>query len=177
MRKRRSNRCSQLTRSNQAVVMFAFSRIQQDWRTWWYRSMSLRTAMKLVAAGDAEELLIETENGPTVFFRETTPPGPMLNAERNCYQSPTTLTVATMNAVAIAEPGVRLTRAEKAHVDKFKVWPLIGDTKAVAIRPRMTDSERSSAQKLMTRPSTAGHCRSERREVRVLRNDPRPLAA
>lgn len=63
--------------------------------------------------------------------------------------TPATLTFSTMKAVAIAQPMVRLSRYERNQVKKFKVWGLIGDTKAVAVRPRMSESELAEARKLL----------------------------
>lgn len=97
--------------------------------------------------------------------------------------SPSTLTVSTMAAVAIAEPGVRLSRAERAHVAKFRVWALIGDSKAVAVRPRMTEREFSVAARLLTRkpqPKTFGadgSSRQQRHDVRTWHSNPMQIAA
>jgi hypothetical protein len=70
--------------------------------------------------------------------------------------TPATLTFSTMKAIASAvkpanrsEPRVRLSRYERDQVRKFKVWPLIGDTKAVAVRPRMSEREAAEATKLL----------------------------
>jgi hypothetical protein len=63
--------------------------------------------------------------------------------------TPATLTFSTMKAVAVAEPKVRLSRYELSQVRKFKVWPLVGDTRAVAVRPKMSDRERAAAMKLL----------------------------
>ena len=67
--------------------------------------------------------------------------------ERDITQA--TLTFATMCAVAADQPGVRLTRSERCHVEKFVMWPLTGDTKAVAVRPRITDLERARAEHMI----------------------------
>jgi hypothetical protein len=63
--------------------------------------------------------------------------------------TPATLTFATMKAVAAAGPKVRLSRYERDQVKKFRVWGLIGDTRAVAVRPRMSASEIVAARKLL----------------------------
>lgn len=185
-RKRRSNRCVQPDRPNQTVVMFAFTRdLVANWQRWWYRSVSLREAERMVERGLAEALLIVTDNGPTRFFRETVAPALTPEQTRNLYRSPTTLTLATIKAVSIAEPGTRLSRAERAQVEKFMVWPLVGDRRNLAaVRPRMSAADRQRATNLLQqglRPATAGHCcRPARHDVRTWygeAGDPAPVAA
>ena len=63
--------------------------------------------------------------------------------------SPATLTMGTMNAVAKEAIGGRMSQRERDQVVKFRVWPLIGDTKAVAVRPPMTAIERHFAEQLL----------------------------
>lgn len=63
--------------------------------------------------------------------------------------TPATLTFATMNAVAVAQPKVRLSRYQRDQVRKFKVWGLVGDTRAVAVRPRLSERERREAERLL----------------------------
>jgi hypothetical protein len=66
--------------------------------------------------------------------------------------SPASLTFGTMQAVAAAvgKPSdVRLSRGELRHKEKFMAWPLIGDPKAVAVRPRIYDHERAAAEKML----------------------------
>jgi hypothetical protein len=40
-------------------------------------------------------------------------------------------------------------RQEESLRNKFMVWPLIGDTKAVAVRPRISAEDRRRAEKLL----------------------------
>lgn len=38
---------------------------------------------------------------------------------------------------------------ERALIEKFQVWALVGDTKAVCVRPRISEEERRRAEKLL----------------------------
>ena len=78
-----------------------------------------------------------------------------LNPNRVHRPSPTTLTKSTMDAVAVNQPNVRLTRGERMQVAKVILWPYIGDTKAPAVRPRVSESHRLAAERLMRRLKVA----------------------
>lgn len=156
-------RCRSRVRSRGKVVLNAYSRMvpyfayaqtTDKWREWTFRTKSQRQAEALVAAGEAE-IVTRMVDGVVrvVGYRALTP----TSWER---PSPATLTFGTMCAVGnqdaegkddIAERH-RLTRRERAEIVKFKVWPLIGDTKAVAVRPRISAAERREAEKLLRRP-------------------------
>lgn len=172
-RKRRSNRPSQPAQPNHYVMVFAYWRVAHDRRTWWYRSLPLREVQKMVERREAIEVEIETDNGSAVAYQEVWTPGMQSDADngRKIYRSPATLTLATMNAIAVAEPHVKLTRAEQAQVEKFTVWPLIGDTKAVAVRPRMSDEQRRAAEKLLGAKLQHPQTENSRRRIDVLRNE------
>ena len=77
------------------------------------------------------------------------------NENRFLKPSPTTLTKSTMDAVAIDQRGVRLSRSQRDNVEKFRVWAFIGDTKAVAVRPRTSLAEQRVAQHLLGCPVAA----------------------
>lgn len=144
-----------LTPYTKMVAYFAYSQATEKWRDWTFRTISQRQAEILLAAGEAR-LITRMLNGvvQVVGYRATKP----TSWER---ESPATLTYATMIAVGNdtdkvpSDPRYRQTRRERAEVTKFRVWPLIGDTKAVAVRPRISEEEMKLAQTLLARP-----CRS-----------------
>ena len=80
--------------------------------------------------------------------------------------SPTTLTKATIDAVSTfaygRQGGSKPTRREYDHILKFKCWPIIGDQRAVAVRPRITDDERVMAEGLMGQHGTQRQRECER---------------
>jgi hypothetical protein len=135
------------------VAYFSYSQSTEKWKDWTFRTISQRQAENLVAAGEARPIT-RMRDGivQVVGFRATKP----TSWER---ESPATLTYATMVAVGNdgggvpADPRYRQTRREREEVTKFRVWALIGDTKAVAVRPRITEAERELAEKLL-KPST-----------------------
>lgn len=172
-RKRRSNRSAQPTQPNHYVMVFAYWRIAHDRRTWWYRSLPLREVQKLIDRREVIQVEVETDDGPSIAYQERWTPGMSSDADngRKIYRSPATLTLATMNAIAVSEPGVRLTRAEQAQVEKFTVWPLIGDTKAAAVRPRISDEQRRQAETLLGLDRKKPQRDEHRSRVGVLRSE------
>jgi hypothetical protein len=128
------------------VAYFAYTQLTDKWREWTFRSLSQRQAEVLVAAGEAIAIT-RLEDGAVriVGYRALKP----TSWER---PSPATLTYATMVAVGNNQLQAKLTRRERDEILKFKVWPLIGDTKAVCVRPRISDAERRVAEKLLERP-------------------------
>lgn len=77
--------------------------------------------------------------------------------ERQRAESPTpcTLDMRVMKAVSgegLAGPHVMedtCVGAERTLAEKFMVWPLVGDTKAVAVRPRISGEDRRRAENLL----------------------------
>jgi hypothetical protein len=145
-------RCRSRVRSRGKVVLnaytrmvayFAYAQLSEKWREWNFRTISQRQAETLVAAGEATPITREV-NGEVqlVGYRALQP----TSWER---PSPATLTFATMEAVRREAMHERLTRRQRAEVVKFKVWPLIGDTKAVAVRPKISEAEYRLAMKLL----------------------------
>lgn len=70
--------------------------------------------------------------------------------------SPATLTLASSKAASgegLKKPheisGRHLEAREQAEREKLMVWPLIGDTKAVAVRPRISDEDRRRAENVL----------------------------
>lgn len=125
------------------VKHFAYIQDSEKWENWTSRTISYRQAQLLLAAGEAQPVS-RMLNGAVqiVGYRATQP----TSWEQ---PSPTTLTMGTMNAVAKDSTGERLTRREREHVVKFRVWPLVGDSKAVAVRPPMTPIERHFAEQIL----------------------------
>ena len=133
---------------NRMVAHFAYAQLSQRWEQWTFRTISERQALQLVAAGEATPITRKKDGiVQVVGYQALTP----TSWER---PSPATLTLATTNAVANAVASEqsappKLTRRERDEIFKFKVWPLIGDTRAVAVRPRISDADRAEAEKLL----------------------------
>jgi hypothetical protein len=126
---------------NQMVAVFAYIQASPNWLEWGFRTISLRQAEIKQAAGEVERVTRMVDGMvQTVGFREKSP-------TRSGNPTPTTLTEATLNAVSNRDG--RLERNERMEVIKFIVWPLIGDTKAVCVRPPMTVADRRYAEKVM----------------------------
>jgi hypothetical protein len=156
-------RCRTRVRSRGKVVLnaysrmvsyFAYTQLSNKWREWTFRTVSQRQAELLVEVGEAVPITRMADGAVRIVgFRATKP----TSWER---PSPATLTWGTMCAVGNQDADgkddiaarYRLTGRERREIVKFKVWPLIGDTKAVAVRPRITDAERREAEKLLRRP-------------------------
>jgi hypothetical protein len=135
------------------VAYFAYAQISNKWREWSFRTISQRQAEALAAAGEAVAITRLLDGVVRVVGYRALKP---TSWER---PSPATLTCGTMVAVGNADaenvqdvlPRYRLSRREREEIVKFKVWPLIGDTKAVAVRPRITEAERRFAEGLLAR--------------------------
>ena len=129
------------------VCHFAYAQLSEKWEEWKFRTISHRQANQLVAAGEATPVTREKDGVVYIVGYRALKP---TNWER---PSSPTLTVATTNAVAnaVAREGInpRLTRREREEIFKYKVYALIGDDKAVSIRPRITEAERNSAETLL----------------------------
>ena len=141
------------------VAHFAYIQPSEKWAEWNFRLISARQAQLLVDCGEAvwvQREVVTPEGGREVRevgIRALRP----TSWER---PSPSTLTLATTNAVALATDGEdELTRRQRHEYLKFKVWPLIGDTKAIAVRPRISESDRRMAENLLHAPGRRG-CRS-----------------
>jgi hypothetical protein len=126
---------------NRMVAHFAYNQISGKWREWTFRTISLREAEKLEAAGEVKRVTREVDGVLQVIGFAS------LEATVSGRPTPTTLTKKTLDAVSNQDG--RLTRREEIEVIKFIVWPLIGDTKAVCVRPPMTPIERHFAEKVL----------------------------
>ncbi len=154
MRKRQRRRASAaaervLNPYSRMVAHFAYTQASERWSEWSFRLISARQAQAMVEGGEA-----------VWIQREVTTPEGMLQVQAVGiralqptnweHPSPCTLTVATTHAVALATDGEgRLTRRQRAEYLRFKVWPLIGDTKAVSVRPRISAEDRRVAENLL----------------------------
>lgn len=123
------------------VVLYHYAQ-SGAWQAWGFITEGFRKVLQLEADGDAERI-VRMQDGKlrVVGWRRTRP------TEKR-RRSPTTLTRGTMAAVA----GERTDPGAYAEVMKFKVWPLIGDTRAVCVRPRISDEERQFAERLLGNP-------------------------
>lgn len=139
-----------LTPYTRMVALFHYAQHSNKWREWAFRTVSQRQAESLVSMGEAAPLMRFHDGAVRlVGYVATTP-------VRMDRPSPTTLTFGTLCAVSNQDalgqdvaPRFQLTRREKREIVKFRVWPLIGDTKAVAVRPRISEDERRFAEKLL----------------------------
>ncbi len=149
------NRCRRRTRTARPVVLDGYSRLVchfayiQDsgaWREWSFRQISHRQAQNLLAAGEVERVIGEKDGVVQVVgYRALSP----TRWER---PSPCTLTLQTSLAVAQSDDP-ELTRRQRNEILKFKVWALIGDEKAVAVRPRISAADRRIAENLLRPPA------------------------
>lgn len=125
------------------VAHFGYAQSSLQWRDWTFRLISQRQAQMLVSLGEAEAVTRMSDGHVRVVGYRALKP---TSWER---PSPCTLTLSTMQAVADAGDAAGLTRRQRAEVTKFRVWALIGDTKAVAVRPRISEQERRLAESLL----------------------------
>ena len=132
---------------NRMVCHFAYAQLSEKWDEWKFRTISYRQASLLVSAGEASAITREIDGVVCIVGYRALKP---TSWER---PSAATLTVATTHAVANAvtreEKSHRLTRRERDEIFKYKVYALIGDDKAVSVRPRITEAERAEAEKLL----------------------------
>lgn len=144
------------------VRMFAYVQDTPEWRNWRGRTVTQRTAQRMVAEGEAIEITREHNGTIVTMYREMRP-------TRLSRPTPCTLTFATSNAAAANEPGVQLTRSERSHIAKLTFWPLEFDRKnAATVGPRVTEANRKAAVALMEagRPLVQRHATRDR-EVRT----------
>jgi len=132
-----------LNKRTRLVAMYYAHQDSATWADWHYRTLSEAKAEELEREGKATRIFRMHEGqGRCVGFR-------MTEIMRSHSPSPTTLTMATMIAVGNACKGYRPTRGEINHIIKFRVWPLMGDSRAVAVRPRLSLEETLQAERLL----------------------------
>jgi hypothetical protein len=118
------------------VVCFSYNQNGiTNWREWNFRMISQRQMGVLIAGGDVEPITREVDDGSVqlVGYKATKP-------IRRSDSSPTCLNVATMGVAAMGT-GDTMFRGDLAQLDKFRLWPEIGDDRAVCVRPRPTAVE------------------------------------
>jgi len=125
------------------VKLFAYTQADEsDWENWNFRNVSQHQAQQFVRFGDAYMVTRLVDGKVEVAGYRATKPTMVLR------KSPTSLTFSTMRAISNYRPGTKLERHERLQVEKFIAWPTIGDTKAVAVRPAMTEAELRVADKM-----------------------------
>ena len=168
-RKRRHTRIqvkpAQLRKLDRPVILFGYMQDSPDWRSWLasqrFRRVTLRKALQMVEAGEAEVLTRQTDHGVEEFYKET-------HAVRAGSPTPATLTLSTMEAVRRRACGLRMGHNHREQVFKFDVWPEIGDHRAVAVRPRTTEAERQHIAKLIGPPlTTADYDRMDKQRAKT----------
>jgi hypothetical protein len=114
------------------------------WNAWDFISVSQRHAESLESDGLADRVMAEVDGVEQLVGWK----------RRDAFvagtQTPAMMTCRTMHAVANGKDSP-LTGAERREVDKFYAWPLIGDTKAVCVRPRISEADRLRGEKLLRR--------------------------
>ena len=125
------------------VKLFSYSQYSGKWIFWSYRWITRNEAARLVESGEANPISRMLDGKVQVVGVQAT----KLAADER--PSPATLTEWTMHVVQRQAMRCRLSASERDELLKFRVWPLIGDTKAVAVRPRITAEERKYAESLL----------------------------
>lgn len=159
-RKRRSNRLSADTKAaslNQITIMIGFGQEHLPWQEAMYRSVSLRVALRMVTDGEAEKFEAESDNGRITLFREIKP---FTNVQ---YQLPTMPTGASAEAMAEYTPGAKMCGRQRARVDHILAFPLIRDTKAPLVSPRVSERDREAGERLLGMRPQASTLRPEHR--------------
>lgn len=133
-----------LTAERVMVKLFDYTQNREKgWEEWQFRSMSQAHVRKLVAEDKAEAVRRMKDGVACVVgYRALTP-------TRALKRSACTLTLATMNAVSKRADREELDLYERLEVEKFDVWALVGDTKAPAVRPRISLAERCRAERML----------------------------
>lgn len=152
-RKRRSNRLTaeQLearkdaldSKLHQLTILIGFGQEHLEWFESMYRSVSLKVALKMVADGEAEKFEADSDNGRITLFRETKP------FKGVQYQLPTMPNAESADAMAAYTPGARMCRRQRERVEHILAFPLICDTKAPLVSPRISQQDREAGEKLL----------------------------
>jgi hypothetical protein len=133
------------TAETRMVKLFDYTQKRESgWEEWQFQTRSQAYVDGLVADGKAEPVT-RMKDGVVwrVGYRALTPTRPL-------KRSACTLTFATTTAVSKRAGGEDLTLSERLHVEKFEVWPLVGDSRGGhLVRPRMTDAEKRKAERML----------------------------
>jgi hypothetical protein len=140
----RSRRTLILSDSTKKVSLFAYEQLSERWREWKYRTVSMERVNRLLAKGEVEPVTRETGRGVEVVGYRC------LFPTKQRRPTPTTLTMATMHAVANAvgnQAELQLTWSEEKQVAKFLLWPFEFDRKNPStVGPRVTAVEQGRAR-------------------------------
>jgi hypothetical protein len=145
-----------VVRHASTTLVKLFSYIQpagSTWKDWTFRTVSLKQAQTYVLTGEAIAVTRMVDGAVEIVGYSA------LQPVRQSKPSPSCLTFGTMDAVAKAavipsmvngtRPDMGLSYGAERQVEKFKVWALVGDNKAVAVRPRISAEERAHAENLL----------------------------
>lgn len=135
--------CVALTTYTRLQVLFSCNQANANWRQWTHKMISQRQMAVLIAAGDVEPVTRQVEDGTVqlVGYRAKRP-------LRRSDSSPACLNAATM-IVAAKKANEEFSRGETATLDKYRLWPFIGDDRAVCVRPRPTAIETGHIETLL----------------------------
>jgi hypothetical protein len=127
--------CQAQTTYTRMEILFGYNQSSSNWREWTYKSISQRAMGKLTAGGDVEAVTrMDDEGKVRVVGQRATRP------IRRSDESPSSLNAGTMYVAAMGDKEEK-TPAEEAQLDKFRLWPFIGDDRAICVRPRPTAIE------------------------------------
>lgn len=135
-----------LTVETRLVKLFDYVQTSTDWQEWSFQTVSWQKAAAMAGAYEAEAITRYVDGHVMVVGYKRLKP---VRAKR---PSPCTLTFSTIRAVGNAvgkASDVKLDPWEERQVEKFVMWPLEGDDKAVAVRPRMSRRDMCHAVALM----------------------------
>lgn len=125
------------------VKLFSYSQADEaDWENWNFRTVSQHQAQQLVRDANAYQITRQVDGKVQIVGYRATKPVMVLR------KSPTSLTFSTMMAIGNFGPGYRPERHELRQKEKFIAWPMVGDMRAVAVRPAMTPAELRIAEKM-----------------------------
>ena len=155
MNHRRANRIKRAPakRLDAPVAMFSYIQNSVEWMNWRFRKVTLRSAMRMVSAGEASATTRKYKGEIVTIYRESQP-------SRRSHPTPCALSMSVMVAlgssvtpVAPAErPDLALTRGELANIEKFLAWPLVGDERnAATVRAKCSDAHRRQAETMFRR--------------------------
>jgi hypothetical protein len=141
--------CQAQTTYTRKEVLFGYNQSSSNWREWTYKTISQRAMGKLTAGGDVEPISRMDDDGKVrvVGHRATRP-------IRKSDASPQCLNAATMAVAAMGEKD-EWTPADEAQLDKFRLWPFIGDNRATCVRSRPTAIETGYLETLLAAGSLA----------------------
>jgi hypothetical protein len=132
-----------LSAATRMVKLFDYLQTAPQWRQWGFQTTSQAKAERMVGRSEAERIVRRDDDGlvRVVGYRRT-------KGAQMARRSSSSLTFATLKAVASYAGGGQMSRWERKEVERFVVWPLVGDTHAVAVRPAISEAQRKLANSL-----------------------------